>query len=155
VADRPEVARRPIRRHEVQLISVLVSDFTAHRRPSREKDPSEPRIVPRRGRLLQRADDGLSLSVSVSAAVKLRLPDEQTWDARLSAIGQFTSTVELSLSDAELFATTSGFFVLWPFVRTHLDLLAKLAGVSGAPPLPLLLRASPRPAVSRDKPRKP
>jgi preprotein translocase subunit SecB len=154
VADRPVVPRGPIRRHEVQLTSVFVSDISAHLRPSREKDPPEPRISPRRGRLIARADDGLSLSVSVSAAVRLRLPDQQTWDARLAATGVFVATTELSQSDAELFASTSGFFVLWPFVRTHLDLIAKIAGVSGAPPLPLLLRATPAPSGSREPRRK-
>ena len=134
-----------MRRHEVQLASVYVTDLTAHRRATRDKDPSEPRIVPRRGQLLSRSDDGLSIAVSVSAAVRVRLPDQQTWDARMSATGAFTSSIQLSEEDATLFAATSGFFVLWPFVRTHLDLVAKLAGIAGAPQLPLLLRSTPAP----------
>lgn len=140
-----EPSRQPLRRHDVQLTAVFVTDITAHRRDTREKDPPEPRIVPRRGQLLSRSEDGLTIAVGVSAAIRVRLPDQQTWDARLSARGTFASAIELSEEDAVLFAATSGFFVLWPFVRTHLDLAAKLAGIVGAPQLPLLLRPAPAP----------
>jgi hypothetical protein len=109
--------------------------------------------MPRRGKLLDLSDDGLSLSASVTASIRFRLPDQQTWDARVVVIGYFTSATALSKDEGRFFAATSGFYVLWPFARSHLDLVGRLAGVANAPQLPLLIRPAPAPQRGTEKPR--
>jgi len=130
-----------------------VSELSSRRRVTRDSDPTESRLVPRRGKLLDLADDGLSLSASVTASIRFRLPDHQTWDARVVVIGYFASATVLTKDEGSFFAATSGFYVLWPFARSHLDLLGRLAGVTNAPQLPLLIRPAPTPARGPEKPR--
>jgi hypothetical protein len=104
--------------------------------------------MPRNGQLRERSDDGLSLVISIRASFRFRIAENETWDTSVVLVGSFTSARELSDDDAQFFAASSALYVLWPYVRTELDQLARFAGVT-IPQLPLIVRPSlttlPRP----------
>jgi preprotein translocase subunit SecB len=99
------------------------------------------------------AEDGRSLSVRVRASILFRLSDEETWQAHVVLLGNFTSTVEVKPDAAELFAKASGLYVLWPYARAYLDQLARISGIAAAPQLPLIVRPGPTPVPAPERPR--
>jgi preprotein translocase subunit SecB len=93
------------------------------------------------------SEDGLELDLQLRATIVVRVAEREVWDARVELVGRFTSDKPLKDIDAAYFARTSGLYVLWPFARTALDNLSRMAGVS-APILPLLVRPATVPSRS-------
>lgn len=130
--------------HQVQLVAVTATAVVARVRESRDTDPLEHRITPRRATVASLSEDGLVLALNLRASAVVRLAESEVWDARVDLVGRFTSAKALTDDEAAFFARTSGLYVLWPFARSAIDGLARLAGVS-APILPLLVRPSTQP----------
>lgn len=137
------MAPRLHERHTVQLASLQAIDLRALRRPTRESDPAKPRLAPRNADLVNLSEDGRALDVRLRVALRLRLADEETWEIHVVLLGHFTADRDLTSDQAESFARDSGLYVLWPFARAHIDQLARLAGITSAPQLPLIVRPRP------------
>jgi hypothetical protein len=128
------------RRHPIQAVDIRVDRIVAQRR---SRLPDETAVTPDtylpRVELLRRGDDGFSFTISVETRVVVPLVDDMVWAASLRILTEFVSDVEVSEQEAELFARLSGLFLVWPYARTHMTELARMAGVP-APVLPLLSR---------------
>lgn len=127
-------------RHTVQLVSLVAEDIRAVRRAARPTDPAEPRLTPRNASLVTLSEDGQALGVRMKASLLVRLSDDEVWQAHVVLLGSFGSAVELTWDVADGFAKASCLYVLWPFARAQLDLLARLAGIAAPPQLPLIVR---------------
>jgi hypothetical protein len=92
-------------------------------------------------RLVRFAEDRRAFDVQVIVRVVVPLVEDEVWAARIVILATFASEVDLTRQVARNFARLSGLFLVWPYARTYLTELARMAGVS-APPLPLLLRTS-------------
>jgi hypothetical protein len=96
--------------------------------------------MPRNGELVSLSEDKRALAVRIRASLLTRVSDTEVWQARVELVGHFTSSIDLEPHDAIAFAAQSGLYVLWPFARAEMDQLARLAGISDAPQLPLIVR---------------
>jgi hypothetical protein len=83
--------------------------------------------------------DGLRLVCEFRTGLTLPLDEGRVWQARITLRGEFVCSEPLKRSQGLFFAATSALFVMLPFARTNLMLLASLADVK-APPLPLVIR---------------
>jgi hypothetical protein len=90
-------------------------------------------------RLVSLAEDGRSFAIEVQAKVEVPLVDDEVWAASIRLMATFVSDVVLRRTDARAFANASGVFLVWPYARTYLNELARVAGVT-APLLPLVTR---------------
>jgi hypothetical protein len=128
------------RRHPIQAVDIRIDSIIAKRRHRRanEAEAGADAYSPN-PRLINFADDRKSFGVVVVVRVVVPLVEDEVWAASITLVATFTSDVRLRLSDARAFARMSGLFLIWPYARTHLTELARMAGVS-APLLPLLTR---------------
>lgn len=128
------------RRHPIQAIDVRADRITAVRR---SRPPGSTDIAPTshtpRVRLVTLDEDGKSFAIEVQAKVEVPLVDDEVWAASIRLTATFVSDVVLRRSDARAFANASGVFLVWPYARTYLNELARVAGVA-APLLPLVSR---------------
>lgn len=90
-------------------------------------------------RLVNIAEDGRSFTIEVQAKVEVPLVDDEVWAATIRLTATFVSDVVVRRYDARAFANASGVFLVWPYARTYLNELARIAGVT-APLLPLVSR---------------
>lgn len=88
---------------------------------------------------MELAEDGRSFSIEVRVQVSVPLVDDQAWDADLRIDAKFLSDVKLTRRLALAFTNASGVFLVWPFARSYLSDLARMAEVK-APILPLVWR---------------
>src|SRR5664280_2890976 len=119
------------RRHPIQAIEVRADRITAERRP---RPPGKTDVAPTshtpRVRLVNLAEDGLSFAIEVQAQVEVPLVDDKAWEASIRLTATFVSDVVIRRSDALAFANASGLFLVWPYARTYLNELARIAGVT-------------------------
>ncbi len=84
-------------------------------------------------------EGALSFDGAISVRVRIRGPEQETFDSTAEFVGRFVSETEVEEARAAMFARASALYLLWPYARTLLDDAARTAGVEG-PPLPLLVR---------------
>jgi hypothetical protein len=128
------------RRHPIQAVEIRVDSVVAKRRQRRKTEAeADADAYASSVRLVDFSEDHRAFGVAVKVGVVVPLVDDQVWAASIDLVARFTSEVVLKRSDALAFAQMSGLFLVWPYARTHLTELARMAGVS-APLLPLLTR---------------
>lgn len=84
-------------------------------------------------------EGALSFDCAISVRVRIRGPEQETFDSTAEFVGRFVSETEVEEARAAMFARASALYLLSPYARTLLDDAARTAGVEG-PPLPLLVR---------------
>jgi hypothetical protein len=132
------MAARP-RVHPIQIVEIWTAQAHSNRRARRDSDPSTMTAYIPRARLVGRAEDGRSFSISVSARIRVPVADDQIWIGSVRLAATLISEVEVSEEDAAAFARLSGVFLMWPYARVYLGQMGGIAGVT-VPPLPLLTR---------------
>jgi hypothetical protein len=127
------------RQSPIQAVEIRADAVQATRRRRRANEAEADAIYRPSVRLLALGDDHRSFEIEVTVRAVVPLVGDNVWAARIVIVSAFASEVNVSRRLALDFARQSGLFLVWPYARTHLTELARMAGVS-APLLPLLLR---------------
>ena len=128
------------RRSPIQVVEIRSDELHASRRRRRPSEAESGANAYRPSvRLIRLSEDGRSFEIAVVVRVVVPLVEDEVWAARIRLVAIFASDVDVTRGLALAFARQSGLFLVWPYARTHLTELARMAGVS-APLLPLLLR---------------
>lgn len=128
---------RDIAFHPFQLSNVWANRSHAERRGIRAGDPQVPSFESAVRRIrTYKGPQGFSCEFSI--AVQIPVLDDELFVARLVLIAHFAAGEPVRATDARQFARTQAVYLLWPFARSYIDLLAMMSGVH-IPPLPLLL----------------
>lgn len=128
--------------HRVQLATIFLSSVAARRRPRSASDEDGPILRVRRAELRNRAEDGLAFDGHLSVSLLVPVLDDETFELRLSAAARFESELALSRHAAREFVADQSIRLIWPFARSYVDVIARLAGVS-IPLLPTLAVGGP------------
>lgn len=139
--------------HPVQLQELWVEQVDAARRQRTQEDPTEATLAIPRAKLVKGAN-AREFRCTLQVNTQVPISDEETWTAKVTIVGRFGSSIDLTLVQARSFARDSGLYVMWPFARAHLAQLGMLAGLE-PPHLPLIVRPGGVRVPSRSGPKSP
>ena len=125
--------------HSVQLATVWAERAESKRWSLAEGvAPPELDFAPPLVRSIVSLADGRGFRCDLSVSVTVPVGDREAFEAAVVLRGFFASDDAISIRHARIFSRNQAVFLLWPFARAYLDVLATLAGVA-APPLPTLV----------------
>lgn len=117
--------------HPVQLASVTAVRGTFGRRRRRqEESTSRPDLALREARLTEWNAELRTFSCQVTMEIQVAVLDVETFEASLTLLGRFVSSIPLSRSTARTFVSRQGLYLMWPFARPVIDGFARTAGVT-------------------------
>jgi hypothetical protein len=126
--------------HPVQITEIRVTAVRVSRRRRGAADAQGPKASVSRPKVVDRAEDGTSFTIEVTARASIPLSEDETWAASLSLQAMFVRDEPVPADLAADFARLSGLWVVWPYARLHMSQLVEMCGIA-APPLPLLTRS--------------
>jgi hypothetical protein len=139
--------------HPVQLQELWVEQVDAARRQRIQDDPTEATLgIPRA--LLVKGATAREFRCRLQVNTQVPISDEEIWTAKVTIVGRFGSSIDLTPAQARSFARDSGLYVMWPFARAHLAQFAMLAGLE-PPHLPLIVRPGGVRVAARPGPKTP
>jgi preprotein translocase subunit SecB len=135
----PEAEPQPAL-HEVQLAAVYLERIATRSSPASAEADAEPTVQLPRVTLRSTNTERTEFECIGRTRVVVSATGRR-WTADVAVRGSFVCSRGLSSRELRFFVSQAAVYLLWPYARVYVDVVATLAGIP-APPLPLIVRPS-------------